>query len=47
MTVSGDMGRTLTIGTDMVQGTISAIFWRHHAEAGKLSDIFLGILDWI
>jgi hypothetical protein len=28
-------------GTGMVQGTTSAVVWRDHGKAGKLSDIFV------
>jgi hypothetical protein len=28
-------------GTDKVQGTTSAVVWRDHGKAGKLSDMFI------
>jgi hypothetical protein len=31
----------------MIQGTISAVVWRHHGKTGKISDIFVDILNGI
>jgi hypothetical protein len=31
----------------MIQGSISAVVWTDQGKAVKLSDIFVGILDWI
>jgi hypothetical protein len=37
----------LHVGTDMIQGTNSAVVCKDHGKTGKLSDIFVGILDGI
>jgi hypothetical protein len=31
----------------MIEGIITTVVWRDHGEAGKLSDIFVRILDGI
>jgi len=38
-------GGNYNSGTDRIQGTISAVVWRDQRKAGKISGIFVGILD--